>query len=450
MNSVLWMSLVALGTVGLGCGSTSSSSNTIGPDETAGNGVGVYHAPAVYRMQLTDGDTALQMTLWLQVAQTEIRADLPNEPGRASRRANLRHVRCDEVELTAMDDGYVLPPGCSVLTWQVPFRSMEADGLHPQHLRSIQDPEAGLYLVTGASTFLIPESLTERPSIDFRLPESVAVHHQLPEAGGLGHTLPPKSQLGRVFFGLGSFRSREQSIGNTLVRHFSDADVTIDLEGMALGLQYLSQKSGTPPPRTLDIFWFARPHGQVRRLEGAAGLDSIVANYYSGIPEDAAVTVRRAPLAVLFQHYFASLAGRRVPGWMSRSLGQFYALHAWVQSGAIPESDLEHMIGAGAVRNPETTVLAAFRQWSQSGSDDDYRTFYRLGFGFWVALDRHLSESTDGERTLDDALEGLLGLVYNSEGLPPRRFIQIFDELGAEGAGEVTRPFLGWPEAPQE
>ncbi|MEM9191298.1 MAG: hypothetical protein AAGF12_19150 [Myxococcota bacterium] len=447
-----WPIAVAIALIGCGGGSPPRSTSTELSTEPA---EGPVETPAVYRMQLAEDGQALRMTLWLRVESNEVRADLPDEPGRSVRRAALQDVRCDDASLSAGPDGFILPAGCSALRWSVPFSALPPDGLHPETRASVYDPERGLYLVSGAATFLVPESLTERPNVDFRLPASLPVHHQLPDAGGLGHTLPPRSQLGRLSIGLGSFTVREQNIGRTRIRHLMDNEATIDLEGLALGFQYLTAKSGAPPPRSLDVFWFARPAAgpdgaPPRRLGGAAGLDSIVANYFRDLPDDAPVTFRRAALAVLFHQYFASLSGRQVPPWMSQSLGQFYALKAWEHSGAIPEEDLSQIVESAAVASPERTVIDAFESWAETGRDEDYRSFYRLGLGFWVALDAHIADASDGERALDTVLEDLLGLVYGRDGMPPRRFLQILDESGASGAGAITRPFLGWPAGPDE
>jgi hypothetical protein len=230
------------------------------------------------------------------------------------------------------------------------------------------------------------------------------------------------------------------------MRHLFDREAELDLEGLPMGIRYLVETTGERAPRALDVYWLGRPHGSVPRLAGTAALDSMVVNYWSDLADDAPATVRRAPLAVFLHQYFVVLTGQLVPPWVSTSLGQFFALEAWRETGTITERELRDIVESSVPRgDPDTTAMAAHARWVDTGLDEDYRTFHRLGLGFWAALDAHIRRATDGEKSLATVLPDLLGLVFGQDGTPPMRFTQVFDEAGAPEAGAITRRWLGWP-----
>jgi hypothetical protein len=402
-------------------------------------------APARYRAVLSGA--ALYMTHWLAPSSEPTHADLPREPGRSARRENVSELECDGVPVELGTDGWILPSGCSALHYQVAFDTVPETGARAVDRRSLRSASRNLWLLSGASVFVVPDSLSERPTIDLDLPESVHGYHRLAASTGLGHVLPARSALGRVFIGAGGFRVVDSSDGGTRFRHLFDGDSEVDRTGMALGVQYLLRVTGAAAPSALDVFWLGLAHGSAPRLTGAAGLDALLVNYWTGLPENAALSTRRAALAVFFEQYFVAIVGRDLPPWLTRSLGQYYALKAWSEAGAVSREELATIVRASAGRaDRPASVPAAHDRWVDSGSDDDYREFYRGGLGFWSALDAHLASRTAGDKGLDDVLQGLLELIYAGDGTPPMRFLQLVEDAGGTGAATVTTRWLGWPE----
>lgn len=423
------------------CGGSESRASTPLGEPALGEAV---PAPSRYRAVLSEG--ALHVTYWLAPSNEPVHADLPREPGRSMRRASISEVDCDGAAVSFQGDGWTLPSGCSALHYRVGFDSVPDQGARAAERRSLRSASRNLWLVSGADAFLVPDSLTERPTLDLDLPESVEGYHHLTASTGLGHVLPAKSALGRVFIGAGGFRVVDRSDGGTRMRHLFDSDDEVDLSGLALGVQYLLRVTAARAPRDLDIFWLGLAHGSTPRLTGAAGLDALLVNYWSGLPANAASSTRRAGLAVFFEQYFVVIVGRDLPAWLTRSLGQYYALRAWSEAGAISQAELAAIVRSSVGRGePSSSVIAAHERWVESGSEEDYRAFSRGGLGFWSALDAHLSSRTGGEKGLDDVLAGLLGLVYSQDGTPPMRFLQIVEDTGGAGAAEVTTRWIGWP-----
>lgn len=403
-------------------------------------------APSRYRAVLSGG--AIHMTYWLAPASAPVHADLPREPGRPARRDNVSDLACDGAAVERDAEGWLLPAGCSTLTYSVAFDTIADSGARASDRRSLRSTSRNLWLVSGAAAFVVPDSLSERPTLDLDLPESVSGYHHLAESTGLGHVLPAKTALGRVFIGAGGFRAVDGSDGGTRFRHLFDGDEDVDRSGAALGIQYLLRVTGASAPSAIDVFWLGLEQGSAPRLTGAAGLDALVVNYWRGLPEDAPPTTRRAALAVFLEQYFVAIAGRDLPPWLTRSLGQYYALKAWREAGAISDAELAAIVRSSVGRgDPPASVTASHDRWMESGSDDDYRAFYRGGLGFWSALDAHVSSRTRGEKSLDDVVEALLGLIYSEDGSPPMRFLQVLEDAGAAGAAEVTTRWLGWPPA---
>ena len=404
-------------------------------------------APDRYRLQLTDGGARLSMTLWLEPLEIEVPADLPDVPGRARRRALIHDLRCGDRAVAVVDEGWRLPTGCRALHWTVELQAPSETGIEPRDRLAFRDTERGWWYVPGAAVFIAPDSMAARPTLELELPDEVPAYHTLSDTGRLGLALPPRSRLGDVTLGLGNWRERASSDGTTRIRHLSDREMDVDLPGLPAGMAYLADVTGESAPARLDVFWLGRPF-EVARLSGTAGVGALTVNYYPEVLEDAHSTRRHAPLAALLQQYFHSLTGHLLPQWASLSLGQYYALLAWVEAGAITEEARQSIVRAGVPGSgPETPLLTLWRVYDRTGEDEAWRAFVVSGLAFWATLDRHLSEAGGAEGSLDNVLQDLLRLVYARNGTPPARFLEVLVEAGGEETTELLRNWLGWPPA---
>ena len=404
--------------------------------------------PHHYRLELED-ETA-SVTLWLPHSEEPIEVDLPQLPGRSERRTQIEDLRCDGAALPA-SSAWRLPMGCRVLTWRVRFQAPPPEGVDPAARRAVRDPERRWWFLPGAAVFIRPEGSTSPGTVDIRAPEALPVFHRLPPSDRLGYELPPPPASGRVLLGFGGFVERETGDGATTYRHLFDREPSVEPTTVtaqhAQGAAYLARVTGARPPAAIDIYWFGQSAAR-RTVSGAAGVDAVAAGFLVGeLSADAPAHARHAALLVLLHEQFHLLAGGRLPAWASESLAHYYALEALVHGQAMTEVELEAFVNDAAAAQGEGTLLEAQRVYAAGGAGaaDAYARFYTRGAAFWRELDVALRAASEGQRTLDDLLRDILGLVFVEGGAPPARFLELVRAAGVEQPEAITHRHLGWP-----
>lgn len=406
-------------------------------------------APIRYRLSLPEdpNDPRVDVSLWLgEALEGPITLDVPPAPGRTQRRNAIEHVRCLETNgateaeqnvtpLVAGENGFHVPQTCRRLQYAV--RLAPADPPNPRARLATYRPAPEQWFVPGAAMFLVPGSLRGRGLMDFGVSDELLVTHSLGGAGPMGLRLPPPSSLAQVTVSFGEYETESTFADGTRFIHHMDSAEAQDLEGFEEGIAALHRMTGVTPPALIHGYWLGQSRNAAARLSGSAGTDSVVVTYWNDLPESAPRSKRLSPLAVFYHQYFVALAGPRVPPWLAESLGQFVALLAWQESGAITERGLQAVLSSAPIR-AEGSLIASYRSYETTGANDEYRRFYLNGLGYWDAVDKALPNG------LESVIEPLLGIVYGADGTPPARFNAVLSEAGARNAQQLADAWLGF------
>ena len=369
--------------------------------------------------------------------------------------SQVHSARCGNTPLKQQKDGtWVAESSCREVTWNVgpvvvadgrPDVSQQATLLFQQPrwlllseptalLRLVDVPPAPASRITlqpGAAAMLGATALGER---SWRMPSA---------------NEPPE------FFVIGDVPARSRTIGAFEVRYVADNPGRVE----ALGLERLHQKAleylarVLPPPptlpaaeRTLLVVWIGIDEGR-RRIGGAAGNRSFVANYVFDQPDSARFDAARA-LTVLAHEQFHQLAALirgplpALPVWISESLAHYYGLKA-LQKVAPGEE-------AGLIRDefidPSRTITAGLLELERRHAAQDrsaYPLFYSQGATFWAEIDDALRTKSAGANDLDALIPGLLGMSMDPGARLPAAFVaKLRSDLGAR-ADELLAKYVG-------
>jgi len=346
----------------------------------------------------------------------------------------VEDVRCDGTLVEGTETGWRLPPGCDTASWRIGFETAKKGAVRPSRQRSLI-VDGAWALVSGPTSLLRVSGFEDR-TFPVMLGES--------EDAKMDRLPPLGSAPG--FFILGGPPSIEYAERSPVLTYIADdlgaVAALVDPALHSQAIDYMRDALGGAANRTVDaltVAWFGakREHAE---LSGAAGFDTLIANYIvaseSPTPFEAA-----APFVLVLHEQFHQLAVGTTPLWVSESLANYYALKA--ARRILPDDAGIEQVRAMFIDfdSPvETGLLELQRQIDENGDFSGYSRFYSTGATFWARLDEALTEATDGAQTLDDLLSvvltsdythevGLPGLVTDAlSAIPPETRAEIFDQ----------------------
>jgi hypothetical protein len=259
--------------------------------------------------------------------------------------------------------------------------------------------------------------------------------------------LPPPTALGRLLMGFGGWTTRAHADGAMQIQYLANGPIELATAHPAppLASAYITRVVGGRPPTKLLVFMFPVAAGR-GTLSSASGDDAIAVGYWAeALPDDAPVLSRVAPHISYLSAWFDLLSGRSLPTWASVSLGRYYALKGLVHARSLTPSDMEQYLAAVVPRDGDRTALLSAESRFANGERGARTIFGKEGIGFWAAVDDAIREGSEGQRSLDDVLTELIGLIYQNTGTPPQRFLILLDEAGVPDAEALASAWLGWP-----
>ena len=373
--------------------------------------------------------------------------DLPEIPGKETRRKAIHDIRCDEIELPRrIEGGWESRAGCSTLSWKVSVPQLPWLGYDASRQTAVKDSKAPWMFLPGAAIFLVSPDVLVPEAVRYEIPAGTKFFHSLDFLGPSLLRLPAEDKMALVTFGLGNFEPMELDVGGLKTRYLLDRKPKLDFAGLARhhadALAYLMKVTRANQAASIDVFWFRRSR-LTFRIGGAAGYRSLCVNYLEGLNAESKSFSSRMPLFILLHEQFHLINRGDLPAWFSEGLAQYYALKAVHKIGLIDEKEfgrtLEKFIGE---REPSEGLLSIQHRIDAQGDMSDYRRLYSQGIFFWHEVDALAARKSNGTRSLDDFLPELLAIRFSKAGDPAEEFREILIANAGETAYSLYERFI--------
>ncbi len=359
--------------------------------------------------------------------------------------SQVRDVACDGQKLVEVNLGaWSLPSDCTEVTWHVDAAKFGPSDLGPADQQTLVMD--GWWLLSGPSSILrlAPDN---KEFLRIRLNSSNSTQKV--------SLLPPLSAPPGYFL-MGNPPEHNINVGEVslsyVIEDLSAVTAFVEPERHAAALQYFGSVLNSTDERQapkLRVVWFG-VHKDKHELSGAAGYDTLLANYV--IPEqnpDPEYFYRPFVLVLHEQfHQFQKTdhsAGPR-PEWLGESLAQYYALKASLKS--FPSNDaLTAIYRQETDLDAEITIglLEVQRQIDTDKNYERYSLFYSQGVRFWAEVDRMLNEVGSGNTDLDDVLPGIFQISFRYGHKIPPEFRELLSAIGEEKLNAVIKKYLIGP-----
>ncbi len=361
----------------------------------------------------------------------------------------VSQVQCDGAALKRNEAGWMLPPrGCTRITWTVAFATLGTQGFDASAQENLFHPGSKSWVLSE------PVSLLRWPGTEGA---RVLIRGASPVRGGMAMTDKPAdpSTAPAMYLPTRDEPAEYLLIGNAPLSRLRMGEHEFTYARLAPGaldaLQALerahaqavirfAQTAQVPLTPSL-VVWLpidAKQGGLGATSGGHAALANVVTQKGVAAPAQLPYT-----LATLLQSQFALMVPSRLPLWVSTSLSEYYVRKA-LSFSALDAATIATM--ESAYLAPEATpsgTLIGFQARIESQDPDAYRLLMTEGSTFWLALDRAISLTSSGTRSLDDELPEILNAEYGSARLPVALIDRLRLAAGATAFDALQARYLG-------
>lgn len=351
-------------------------------------------------------------------------------------RSQVGEVRCGDTVIERSQASWNLPTDCSEVFWTVDLDRTDFGSVQPSAQRSLVTP-AGWVLLSGSTSLLRVEGWEDEGFV------SIEAHNNEPRC----EILPPVSAP-PAFFILGDAPSITYGAGTPQLRYVAD-DLEavlgyVDPASHATAIDYLAAVIGEDQRRDVEeltVIWFGASRER-RELSGAAGYDTLLANYLLPAETPSPLDVG-LPFVLVLHEQFHQLAAGHNPVWVSESLATYYALKA--ARRILPEDEGVAAAWSQLVQTDASISIGLLEVQRQIEHEQDYGSYsllYSQGASFWYALDEALQEGSNGARSLDGVLPVILAAEFEPDSPLPNEVHQQLAQIPAVQLGEIVNRYL--------
>lgn len=383
------------------------------------------NTPNIAHVQLnfTDNSTS-ERTLYL-------RGDTMGVPSQVS------EVTCAGSEILQNNDlTWLVPVACSTVNWTIIFSTQASISYQPSQQQSLFS-QPSWWLVSGPSSILrISGNDIDVKTVDFILPDDTRVSRHLQSVNE-----PPN------FYNLGNPPRRAVDNGSYSLNYIGEnLDAVLSIispKDHMEAIKYLRSVLGKYARNVdrLDVNWFGVPRER-REASGAAGFDTILANYI--IAKDTPKREEQLLSLMLVLHeQFHQLDSGAYPIWMGESLANYYALKAMRK--IYPEDEAATLVWDRFIdieRPIDISLTQIQSEISNDNNRQNYGLLYTQGASFWYELDTEIQKATSGQESLDTLIPQILELDLNSDGEAWQTIRPIFAFLPPSIFEAVERKYI--------
>lgn len=331
--------------------------------------------------------------------------------------SQIRDVVCGNTMLSMNDESeWVLPSGCTVVSWTVDIATIGEDGIAAYDQKTIISKTAKWWI------FSTPTGILRLKNENAEL----NAHFNVPYQNNFSAKLPTGRQA-PGFYAVGDVPIERFNNGRITLNYISDnPELTAQFvkpEDHVKALDYLSGIIGLDDKEsqeiTMVLLGITR---QNQSLGGAAGHKTMLVNYiFDTVSATSKEVYFPIIIAIHEQIHQLSLARPHIT-WVSESLAHYYASKAALI--IYPDNqvvrDIANELYASSMDGQPGLVDIQTRI-DERQDYTHYSNFYNQGSAFWNAVDLTIQKATNGNENLDDYLALIMRTEFKKgEGFPRR------------------------------